>query len=1068
MSPERLNRLLAGFVFLASFLVYFSTMAPTVSFWDCGEFIATSYRLGVPHPPGAPLFLILGRFFSLLPIPGDIAYRMNMISVITSALAIMLLYLIIVQFVRHWRGHINSVEDKIIAFGGGVIGALVFAFTDSHWFNAVEAEVYAVSTLSTALVVWLVLHWAERAEETGSERYILIIAYVLGLSTGVHLLNLLAIPFMAMIMYFRKRNFGWPSFTALMGIVLAIFLIIYLGIIKGLPKIAITFSKIMGTNEANIVIGSVLLFGILILSALFIFAGSISKVQKNLIRLGAASLLLIVIGYSSYEIIFIRSSQNPTIDENDPETVQAAISYLEREQYGNTDLFRGNTFNNFSGKIDDNKLFPRRGSRQGNHIKNYKNYSSDSDYFWRYQVKKMYWRYFLWQFAGRGPSVEAGVSRMEAKPTEDGVDWFQFGIPLAFLLGMAGMVYQFKRDYYQALSVLALFILTGIAIIFYLNQPDPQPRERDYSYVGSFFAFAIWVGIGASAIFDRILTLLRDKPFRIHTALGAGFILLIAAPVVMLSKNYHTHDRTGNYLPWDYSYNILQTCEPNGIIFTNGDNDTFPLWYLQEVEGIRTDVTVANLSLLNTPWYIRQLRDSRPEGERFINLTDDQIVADEELRRPRTPMKISDSLEKQYKVSGRFRLNSKVKETIEEEFTLIFEDFPVGDKSEKIKKELRKLGLKKVNNSRQIEGKERLKGSDITNFDYDVVEYNFVPYGSENNMGSMPIYLGALPWQDTKIDIPIGSGNQVISWTMQPTFSGKRGIRVQDLMVVHILSESAKQVDKNGKWKYPIYFASTVSPSNMINLNKYLKMEGLAFRVSSRPGRRVNYKKIRENLTTVVDDDWSREYKVGYKYRNLDNPDVYYNETTDVKLTRNWRSSFLQLASKEFERFKIAPERYDLLFTEMLASDVETFGDSGVDGTALLTYLQDRIAQSRMALDSLVSESPEAASTLATIDLMNKLLPMEILPPSDPIAIGVWEMYDVLGEEEKAAAVLVASNSDLSRDDLNLMLLRGASAQGIINNLKEILNEFSKDHPENDVVRQLLLSYRQELTNNPR
>ena len=367
-----------------------------------------------------------------------------------------------------------------------------------------------------------------------------------------------------------------------------------------------------------------------------------------------------------------------------------------------------------------------------------------------------------------------------------------------------------------------------------------------------------------------------------------------------------------------------------------------------------------------------------------------------------------------------------------------------------------------MNNSRQIEGKERLKESDITNFDYDVVEYNFVPYGS------MPIYLGALPWQDTKIDIPIGSGNQVISWTMQPTFSGKRGIRVQDLMVVHILSESAKQVDENGKWKYPIYFASTVSPSNMINLNKYLKMEGLAFRVSSRPGRRVNYKKIRENLTTVVDDDWSREYKVGYKYRNLDNPDVYYNETTDVKLTRNWRSSFLQLASKEFERFKIAPERYDLLFTEMLASDVETFGDSGVDGTALLTYLQDRIAQSRMALDSLVSESSEAASTLATIDLMNKLLPMEILPPSDPIAIGVWEMYDVLGEEEKAAAVLVASNSDLSRDDLNLMLLRGASAQGIINNLKEILNEFSKDHPENDVVRQLLLSYRQELTNNPR
>jgi hypothetical protein len=303
---------------------------------------------------------------------------------------------------------------------------------------------------------------------------------------------------------------------------------------------------------------------------------------------------------------------------------------------------------------------------------------------------------------------------------------------------------------------------------------------------------------------------------------------------------------------------------------------------------------------------------------------------------------------------------------------------------------------------------------------------------------------------------------------MQPTFSGKRGIRVQDLMVVHILNESAKQVDENGKWKYPIYFASTVSPSNMISLDRYLKMEGLAFRVGSSPGARLNYKRIKENLTTVVDNDWSRDYKVGYKYRNLNNPDVYYNETTDVKLTRNWRSSFLQLATKGFERFKNTPERYDLLFTEMVATDVETLGESGADGTTLLLYLQDRIVQSRIVLDSLVSESPDSENTIATIDLMNKLLPMEILPPADPIAIGVWEMYDVLGEEEKAAAVLEVSDLDLSRDDLNRMLLRGASAQVIFNNLKEILDEFRKDNPENEIARRLLSSYRQELTNNPR
>ena len=1038
MSPERLNRLLAGFVFLASFLVYFSTMAPTVSFWDCGEFIATSYRLGVPHPPGAPLFLILGRFFSFLPIPGDIAYRMNMISVITSALAIMLLYLIIVQFVRHWRGHIKSVEDKIIAFGGGVIGALVFAFTDSHWFNAVEAEVYAVSTLSTALVVWLVLHWAERADEAGSERYILIIAYVLGLSTGVHLLNLLAIPFMAMIIYFRKRNFSWLSFISLMGIVLAIFLIIYLGVIKGLPKIAVTFSKIMGTNEANIVIGSVLLFGIILLAGIFAYAGGISSSRKNIIRLGAASLLLIVIGYSSYEIIFIRSSQNPTIDENDPETVQAAISYLEREQYGNTDLFRGDTFNNLSGKIDDNKLFPRRGSQQGK--KNYRNYTSDMDYFWRYQVNKMYWRYFLWQFAGRGPSTESGVSTFEAKPNEDGVDWFQFGIPLAFLLGVVGMVYHFNRDQYQALSVLALFILTGIAIVFYLNQPDPQPRERDYSYVGSFFAFAIWVGIGASAIFERILTIFREKSFRIHAALGTGVALLIVVPGVMLFANYHTHDRTGNYLPWDYSYNILQTCEPNGIIFTNGDNDTFPLWYLQEVEGIRTDVTVANLSLLNTPWYIRQLRDSRPEGERFINLTDEQIIADEKLHRPELPMKISDLMEKQYYVSGRIELKGDGKRNIEENFTLTFEEFPVDDKSDEISNELQIFGLKVINNNRLKDGKERFRRSDIIGIEYDVFEYNIVPYGSRENRRDVPVYLGALPWQDTKIDISVGTGNQVISWTMQPTFSGKRGIRVQDLMVVHILNESAKEVDENGKWTYPIYFASTVSPSNMISLNRYLKMEGLAFRVGSSPGERLNYKRIKENLTTIVEDNWSRDYQPGYKYRNLDNPDVYYNGTTDIKLTQNWRHSFIQMAEVEAQKIPLAG----------------TAGDT-VD----------------------LSEDSHAQAARGHLEMMEKLMPESVIPVLSPLMLEkIGEIYSVTGDDSlsvdarlKAASILEKENKWYPNDptrfyqagEVYLKLSQFDKAAGKYNAAIRLLQKKVQVSPNDERAQQMLSTCRYRL-----
>ncbi|MFQ6608368.1 MAG: protein O-mannosyl-transferase family [Fidelibacterota bacterium] len=951
ITPQHLNRLLAGLVFLVSFLVYFSTVAPTVSFWDCGEFIATSYRLGVPHPPGAPLFLILGRFFSLLPIPGDIAYRVNMISPLASALAVMFLYLIIVQLVRYWRGQITTTEDKIIAFGGGVIGALVFAFTDSHWFNAVEAEVYAVSTLSTALVVWLVLHWAERAEEPGSERYILIIAYVLGLSTGVHLLNLLALPFMALIIYFRKRSFSWTSFTTLMGIVLAIFLIIYQGIIKGLPKIARDISEIMSTTVASTVIGATLVIVGLFLLGLFSAAGSISERHKNLIRLGVTSLLLILIGYSSYELIFIRSSQNPGIDENDPETVQAAISYLEREQYGDTDLFRGLTYNNSTGTVETKTLFPRRGSRQGNHIKNYRRYSSDFDYFWRYQVKKMYWRYFLWQFAGRGPSVETRVSGFGASPTEDGVDWFQFGLPLAFLLGLGGMYFHFQRDQNQALSILALFIMTGIAIVFYLNQPDPQPRERDYSYVGSFLAFAIWVGIGASAIFERVLTRLREKQFRIPAALGTGVVLLIMVPGIMLSKNYHTHDRTGNYLPWDYSYNILQTCEPNGIIFTNGDNDTFPLWYLQEVEGIRKDVMVANLSLLNTPWYIRQLRDSRPEGERFINLTDEQIIPKVELRRPPVPMKISDSLDKQFEVHGNFLIRSG-DEPITEEFVLTFNDFPVGKESNKVIKELRQLGLKVVNSTRLEVGKAKVKGSDIINFDYEVVEYNIVPFSSGKNSGNIPVYLGTLPWQDTKVEIVVGDGSEKISWTLKPTFSGRQGIRVQDLMIVHILNECARQVDEEGNWKTPVYFASTVSPGNMVNLSRYLKMEGLAFRVSTKRGGGIDYDKVKKNLTTVIQDDWSRDYQVGYRYRNLDNPDVYFNETTDIKLTQNWRHSFLQLAEVEARKLS-------------LTGLVDTLG---------------------------VKENKHAQAAREYLDMMEKLMPEAVVPVMSPI------MYDKIGE----------------------------------------------------------------------
>ena len=788
---NRLNRIIAGIIFLVSFLVYYDTMAPTVSFWDCGEFIATSHTLGVPHPPGSPLFLIIGRVFSMIPFSPDIAFRVNLISVFVSALAVMLLYLIIVKVIAHWRGGIKENSDAIIAFGGALVGTLTFAFTDSHWFNAVEAEVYSMSTFFTAIVVWLILHWSERAEEQGNERYILIIAYMIGLAIGIHLLNLLALPFIALIIYFRKQSFEWKSFLITIGITGVTFVIIHNGVIKGLPKLA---SEI---GVFGVVVAVLIVFGIMIWSIVN---------KQQLLSIVFTSMVLILIGYSSYTIIFIRSGQDPVIDENDPETVTAAVSYLEREQYGQVGRFP----RRYKGIPAQHEVVGAPANRQKYSLSQKRKYmfynvSKQWDFFWNYQVKKMYWRYFLWQFAGRGNSTEPGVTAFGANNRQDGVDWSQFGLPLAFILGLAGMIYHFYRDEKEAFSVMTLFFLTGLAVIIYLNQDNPQPRERDYSYVGSFFAFSVWIGVGAAAIVENIIKKIKTE--NIGHRLGIVVILLqvVLVPFAMVRANYHEHDRSGNYVAWDMSYNMLQSCEPHGIIFTNGDNDTFPLWYLQEVEGMRKDVTVANLSLLNTPWYIRQLRDSRPKGEGFINLTDDQI-----------------------------------------------------------------LGLTS----------------------------------------------GLTPWKTQKIQIAVEGDPQnkdgYIEWVLKPTFANQ-ALKVQDMMILRIINDA--------KWKYPIYFAVTVSPTNKIGLDKYLNMEGLTFRLRSHKVDAINPGKMQDYLMTELGDStwstnfsqssllqvdsgqnksfWSKDYQPGYLFRNLGNENVYYNPQI-IRLLQNYRSAYMQLAVHYF------------------------------------------------------------------------------------------------------------------------------------------------------------------------
>jgi len=506
----------AAFTFVASFVVYVITLAPSVSLWDCGEFITSSVTLGVPHPPGAPFYLLIGRVFSMLPFGSDMAYRVNLISPLTSALSIMFLYLIIVRLIKEYYGKPKEFDQKIIVYGGGIIGALTFAFTETFWFNATEAEVYAVSMLVTVLPLYLAIKWMGAAEDSSSLRLLVICAYISGLAVGVHLLNLLVLPSIFLLIYFYNR-----------------------------------------------------------------------KLLLN-VRLWGIVAVVLIAGFSTYMIIYIRANLGPFLNENDPSNFERFMSYWNREQYGRESLFL--TF------------FERKAS------------------FWAYQVKKMYLRYFAWNFMGNGTTLGPDRYIIESF-SPNGL------LYMPFLLGIAGLYFHFKKDWRRALAILVMFIMTGIAIVIYLNQPDPQPRERDYVYVGSFFAFAIWIGIGFAAILEKVIDLFRDSGMMKNIAMGTvvGFGIVMG-PFIEFNHNFDRSDRRGLYFASDYSYNILATCEENAILFTNGDNDTFPLWYLQAVEGVRRDVTVVNLSLLNTNWYIKQLKYGNPIYDPLpITLDDDRI-----------------------------------------------------------------------------------------------------------------------------------------------------------------------------------------------------------------------------------------------------------------------------------------------------------------------------------------------------------------------------------------------------------------------------------------------------------
>ena len=872
------DNILGWVVFAIAAVTYLLTIEPTASLWDCGEFIATAFKLEVGHPPGAPFFMILGRFFANFAgsDTSKVAMMVNAMSALASALTILFLFWTVTHLARRimLRQESDFTAGRVIAvLGAGLTGSLAYAFSDTFWFSAVEGEVYATSSLFTAAVFWAMLRWEDVADEPHADRWIILIAFMMGLSIGVHLLNLLAIPAIVCVYYFRKYEFSWKGLIlSLVTSILLLVLIMY-GIIPGIFRITSRF-ELFFVNSIGMPFNSgmyihitllitallfsvwytfshedarkgfilsgltLLLSGIWILTEswlvnVFFLAGIIyaayylsthNRVAMNTIM---TSLMVIIMGYSAFATIVIRSTAETPINENNPSNPFALLYYLNREQYGSRPLFYGPyynapvinyekgkpTYNPVDGKYQitnretvrkyDKRfmtILPRMWSDQPEHVKIYEQYTGKNGkpvritdpqtgeptnvrvptfgqnlaFMFNYQFGFMYFRYFMWNFSGRqndtqsyGGALDGNwitgfnfldaprlgtVYNMPEDMKNDPSRNRYFLLPL--LLGLVGFLWHFNRDVRNWWIVLLLFIMTGIAIVVYLNQYPNQPRERDYAYAASFYAFTIWIGLGVLALFEVLRKLTGEKAGAITASL-----LTIAVPALMGAENFHDHDRSGRYLARDVAFNYLNSCAPQAILFTNGDNDTFPLWYAQEVEGMRTDVRVCNLMLLNTDWYIDQMKmeayTSKPlpvslPKKLYYDGVNNQVAVYERVKEPATAKEVIDFIESDSDVS-----------------------------------------------------KLKLYGEDIY----------YIPTRT--------------------IRIPVDSAKVIASGTVKPEDAGKivpyidiklksSWILKSQLMVIDILA--------NNNWERPIYYV-TGYHDDALGLEEYFQLEGLAYRL---------------------------------------------------------------------------------------------------------------------------------------------------------------------------------------------------------------------------------------------
>ena len=705
-----INNSLGWLCFIIAAITYLLTLEPTASFWDCPEFITTGYKLEVGHPPGAPLFMLLARIATLFaPSTHYVPHMVNAMNCLSSAFCILFLFWTITHIARRMLtagGREFTDAHKIAALGAGAIGALAYTFTDTFWFSAVEGEVYAQSSMFTALVVWLMLKWEEQADEPHSNRWIILIAYLMGLSIGIHILNLLTIPALVFIYYFRR----YEKIT-LKGVVLATLLALaILGFING---IIIPYTVYIGAmvdvffvNTLGLPVNmGIVVFALALFAALFYGIFRTHRAGKKLANLLLLATTMILIGFSSYATVTIRAVANPPMNSNNPNNPHALLAVLNRDQYGNRPLLYGPYYstpvddvvettsyhyNSETGRYEQGlqltdyvypsefkHFFPRlwnsmKGEaaykpwaayrtkvdvlrdENGEVIRDengqamrgevldfgrtvYDNVTGESFteptfgenlyYFFTYQLNYMYWRYFLWNFVGRQDDIQADENTIAHGNWLSGITPLdelylgpQSGLPsemaenparntyffLPFLLGLLGLIYQLNRDQRSFTVVMWLFIMMGIALVVYFNTGPGEPRERDYVYAGSFYAFCIWIGLGVLALYDLFTLALGEK--RIRAAAVSAIVMSLSVPTILAAENWDDHDRSGRTMARDIGWNYLQSLPKNAIVINYGDNDTFPLWFNQEVDGVRPDVRIMNSSYLGGEWYIDEMK----------------------------------------------------------------------------------------------------------------------------------------------------------------------------------------------------------------------------------------------------------------------------------------------------------------------------------------------------------------------------------------------------------------------------------------------------------------------------